>query len=208
MREQKNYIRNKFLSSAYTVFHEVYSMKCLKRAARIGVLFVLITGSLSHFLYDWTGRNAVVGLFVPVNESVWEHMKLLFFPMLLYSLFVIFRYRVEYPCITSSMCFGILVGTFLIPVFFYAYTRVLGRDLFLLDIGTFLFSILIAFLLSYRLTLSCRLRPYTFLLCILTAVLFVCFVWFTCYPPPFKIFEIPGCTVKLRQTYFQSYSFR
>lgn len=166
-------------------------MKRLKTAFLIGIIFVLVTGTLAHFIYGWTGRNAVIGLFVPVNESVWEHMKLLFFPMLLYSLFMIFKYRAAYPCIASSLCFGILAGTFLIPVFFYAYTRILGRDLFLLDIGTYILSILIAFLLSYRLTLSCRLKHCTFLLCILTGILFACFLRFTCYPPPFQIFEIP-----------------
>ena len=55
--------------------------KCLKTYTIIGVFFVLAAGSLAHFLYDWTGSNAIAGLFVPVNESVWEHMKLLFFPM-------------------------------------------------------------------------------------------------------------------------------
>lgn len=55
-------------------------MNHLKRDTIIGILFVLITGSVSHFLYDWTGKNPVVGLFTPANESIWEHMKLLFFP--------------------------------------------------------------------------------------------------------------------------------
>lgn len=164
-------------------------MKNFKRCISIGILFVLIVGSLAHFCYEWSGRNALVGLFTPVNESVWEHMKLLFFPMLLYSLFLIFRFRKEYPCILSSLCFGILAGTFLIPAFFYAYTAVLGKNFFLLDIGTFALSTLIAFLLSYRLALSCRLRSCTFLLCILTGVLFICFLRFTYHPPSLNIFE-------------------
>ena len=35
-------------------------------------------------MYDWSGQMWFVGLFVPVNESTWEHMKLLFVPMLIY----------------------------------------------------------------------------------------------------------------------------
>ena len=35
-------------------------------------------GVLFHFVYDWTGENAVVGLFTPINESTWERLKLLF----------------------------------------------------------------------------------------------------------------------------------
>ena len=168
-------------------------MKKIKYAMIIGALFVLVTGSLSHFLYGWTGHNTVIGLFTPVNESIWEHMKLLFFPMLLYSLIIIFKFNGEYPCLISSLCFGILTGTLLIPALFYAYTTVWGKNVFLLDIGTFILSILAAFLLSYRFTLLCRLKPYTFLLCIPVGILFVCFLCFTYHPPAVKIFEITCC---------------
>ena len=164
-------------------------MKQLKRYTIIGILFVLITGSLAHFLYDWTGNNYIVGLFTPVNESIWEHMKLLYFPMLVYSLFVMFKFRQTCPCIISSLCFGILTGALLIPVFFYSYTFISGKNFFILDIGTFLLSTIIAFWLSYRLTLSCRLEPYTFWLCCLVLVLFICFVLFSYHPPKIRIFE-------------------
>ena len=46
-----------------------------------GILCVSILGTLLHFTYRWSGRNPLIGLIAPVNESVWEHMKLLFFPM-------------------------------------------------------------------------------------------------------------------------------
>lgn len=158
-------------------------MKQIKNAAVVGFLCVLTVGSLAHFLYGWSGNNRIVGLFAPVNESVWEHMKLLFFPMLAYSLYMILRFRKDHPGITSAFCLGILAGTILIPVFFYAYTCVLGRNLFFLDISTFILSILIAFRIAYGLTLSGRARPYTPLLLVLVCVLAVCFAVFTCRPP-------------------------
>jgi len=166
-------------------------MKYLKRYTIIGMIFVLTAGTLAHFLYDWSGSSYIVGFFTPVNESVWEHMKLLFFPMLIYSFFIIIRFKKTCSCITSSLCFGILTGTLLIPIFFYAYTFILGKDFFLLDIGTFILSIVLAFRLSYKLTLSCRLEPYTFLLCGLVCILFICFVLFTYNPPEARIFEDP-----------------
>ena len=60
-------------------------MKKLKKYVWIGILFCLILGSLSHFFYSWTLSNPIVGIFCPVSESAWEHMKLVFFPVLLYS---------------------------------------------------------------------------------------------------------------------------
>lgn len=166
-------------------------MKHLKRYTIIGIIFALITGTLAHFLYDWTGNNHIVGLFTPINESIWEHMKLLFSPMLLYSLIMILKFHRKYSCITSALCFGILIGVFLIPLFYYVYTSILDKNIFILDISTFILSIVIAFWLSYKLTLSCRLESYTSLLCILVCILFVCFLVFTYHPPDTIIFQDP-----------------
>lgn len=166
-------------------------MKLIKQYTIGGIIFVLITGTLAHFLYNWTGNNAIVGLFTPVNESIWEHMKLLFFPMLIYSLIVIFKFRKTCPCIPSALCFGIIAGTLSIPILFYAYTSIIGKDIFLLDIGIFIISILIAFCSSYKLALSCGLESYTFLLCCLAGLLFICFVLFTYHPPQARIFIDP-----------------
>lgn len=91
-------------------------MSHLKRLSVIGVIFVTLAGTLSHFLYGWSGKNALVGLFAPVNESVWEHMKLLFFPMLLYGLFMVSRLKKEIPCLPSALWAGVLAGTFTIPL--------------------------------------------------------------------------------------------
>lgn len=167
-------------------------MKQLKSLTVIGIITVLLTGFLAHFLYEWSGNSRIVGLFTPVNESVWEHMKLLFFPMLAYSLFLIPRLRKEYPCIVSALCLGILTGTWLIPAFYYAYTSVLGKNVFLLDIGTFVLSILAAFLLSYRLNLSCRLKSHTIILSILVCILLACFIRFTYSPPDLELFRAPA----------------
>lgn len=166
-------------------------MKYLKKYTIIGIIFVLITGTLAHFLYDWTGNNHIVGLFTPISESIWEHMKLLFFPMLTYSLIMILKFYSKYSCILSALCFGILVGTFLIPIFYYAYTSILSKNIFILDISIFVLSTVIAFWLSYKLTLSCRLESYTSLLCIMVCILFVCFLVFTYYHPNIAIFQDP-----------------
>ena len=163
-------------------------MKQLKLWFALGAIFVSITGTLSHFLYSWTGENFFVGLFSPVSESVWEHMKLLFFPMLLFSLFMAGKLKNRYPCVISALCFGILAGTVCIPTLFYAYTFAAGKSIFILDLAIFLFSTITAFFLAYQLTLSCRMQAYTAVLCILVCALFACFIVFTYHPPSFGMF--------------------
>lgn len=166
----------------------------------------MITGTLAHFLYDWTGNNRIVGLLTPIKESIREHMKLLFFPMLIYSLIVILKFRGEYACITSALSFGILVGALLIPLFYYAYTYILGNNVFILDISVFIWSIVIAFWLSYKLTLSSRLESYTSILCMLVSVLFVCFLVFTYHTPEATIFQVPTISIYFFSIYFVSHT--
>ena len=67
-------------------------MKRLKLYMILGFLFTAALGTIWHFLYDWTGRGAIAALFFPVNESTWEHMKLIFFPMLLCTVFLAARF--------------------------------------------------------------------------------------------------------------------
>ena len=60
--------------------------KNLPRRQMTGFLFTSILGTFLHFFFDLTGGNVVAALFSAVNESIWEHMKLLFFPMLIFSI--------------------------------------------------------------------------------------------------------------------------
>lgn len=163
-------------------------MKKLKPYIILGTVFVLIAGTLNHFLYEWSGFHPLAGLFVPVNESTWEHMKLLFFPMLFCSLLINAKLKAEYPGITNALLSGLLLGTFLIPVLFYTYTGILGRHLLPLDIGVFALSVLLAFFTACRLAPQEENKRRTALLKLLTGVLMLCFFLFTFEPPRLPIF--------------------
>ena len=167
-------------------------MNELKRYTIIGIIFVLITGSLSHFVYDWSGGNTFVGFLFPVNESVWEHMKLVFFPMLLYSFFMIAKLDSDYPCIASTATFGVLIGTLLVPLLFYTYSGILGFNSTVLDIGTFVASVLLSFWIIYKLAPSCKLAPYESAFKTLVLIMAMFFFLFTYQPLDIGIFTEPG----------------
>ena len=167
------------------------SMKKLRFYTIMGIMFVIIFGIISHFIYEWTGSHFIAGLFFPTNESTWEHMKLIFFPMLLFSLFAIPKLKENHPCITSSLFSGRLVGTALIPVIFYTYTGILGYNVFILDLLTFILAVIIAFSIVYKLTLSCRMQNRTTLLCAVICVVLICFLIFTFNPPNIGLFAAP-----------------
>ena len=166
-------------------------MSKLKYYTLAVTIFVIITGSLAHFVYEWSGKNFILGLFFPVSESTWEHMKLCFFPMLIYSLFMNKRLKDDYPCVTTALLSGILLGTFFIPVIFYTYSGILGRNYVPLDIAVFVISVIIAFWAVYKLTLSCKIISCTFLLKLFVLVIAVCFLVFTYLPPDIGLFIAP-----------------
>ena len=167
-------------------------MNKLKHYTILGILFVIIAGTLSHFVYEWSGNNFILGFFFPVNESTWEHMKLCFFPMLLYSCFMNRKLKDDYPCVTSSLLFGVLLGTFLIPIIFYTYSGILGQNYIFFDIATFIISVLLAFIAVYRLSLSCVLDSFLFWLATLAFLTAICFLVFTYYPPCIGLFAVPS----------------
>lgn len=166
-------------------------MNQLKKYIIGGIVFVLVAGTLSHFLYEWSGNCFAIGLFTPVNESVWEHMKLVFFPTLLYSFLLVSKFSKEYPCIPSACCFGILLGTCLVPVLFYIYTGIVGRDILFMDLAIFAVSVITAFVSIYRLAQSCRVQSWAPLLYLAVCAGIVCFMLFTFNPPDTAIFSPP-----------------
>lgn len=175
--------------SAYNMSGDI--MAELKRYVYKGILFVSIVGIIWHFVYEWTGRNLIVGLFCPVSESTWEHMKLIFFPMILYSLYMNRKLKSSCPGIMPALLAGILTGTFLIPVIFYTYSGILGENYVFFDIAAFLGSVVCAFLAVYRLSLCHKKTAAEFFLKIAVCAVMICFFLFTYYPPGLGIFINP-----------------
>jgi len=83
-------------------------------------------GTILHFLYDWTNKSLLIAAFSGVNESTWEHMKLLYFPLFIFAL-VQSRYFKEYKNYWCIKLIGIVTGLITIPVLFYTYNGVFGN---------------------------------------------------------------------------------
>ncbi len=166
-------------------------MKGIKKYLIAGAIFVSVVGTIFHFVYEWSGNNVIVGLFAPVNESVWEHTKLIFFPMLIYSLYIERKIKKEYPCIGSAMIWGALTGIVSIIALFYTYSGAIGFNVAFVDISIFYISTVISFYVVYRLALSCKTDRYKVAAQIL-AIVFVClYIIFTVYPPDIPLFANP-----------------
>lgn len=157
-----------------------------------GFVFVSVLGTINHFVYDWSGCSFIVGLFCPVNESVWEHLKLLFFPYLLWSVIqysLLGRERKILPC----KCIGIIAGMMATVSFFYTYTGIIGKNIDALNILSFFIGVFGAFATDYILIKSDKLKSTkAFILSVaaFTAIALAFFL-FTVYPPLIPLFRDP-----------------
>jgi hypothetical protein len=157
----------------------------------MGFAVTALGGTLLHFLYDWLGGAVWIAPFSGVNESTWEHVKLLFWPMLLFAAVqgLFFRDREDFWCVKLR---GILLGCLLIPAIFYTYNGVIGRSPDWINIAIFFVAAALSYLFEARRfrknETACRHPRFALLLLCLFAALFVLFTFRT---PEIGIFRDP-----------------
>lgn len=166
--------------------------KELRKCFLIGFVFISVFGTLLHFLYEWMGANPIIGLFSPVNESIWEHMKLFFFPMLLFT--VIMSYfnilQTYYPALVSALLTGLLSGTWFIPVNYYTYSGILGRSITFVDVLLFYIAVFVGLRTAYNKVTNSRLIHYEPLLKLCAMLMLVLFMLFSQFSPGWGIFQV------------------
>ena len=114
-----------------------------------GFALTALGGTLLHFLYEWTD-SVWVAPFSGVTESTWEHMKLLFWPMLIFAIIQSFFFT-DYEGFWCIKLKGTLLGLGLIPTIFYTYNGVIGKSPDWINIAIFFVSAAAAYAYEARL---------------------------------------------------------
>jgi len=158
----------------------------------IGMFFIIILGSVLHFTFEWSGSQPIVGVFSAVNESVWEHLKLAFWPSLLFMLIEYVSLKKMVNNFALAKTIGVYLMVFIIPIVFYSYTAFTGESVFVIDILTFIVAVIIGQLASYKLLTYKQLPSYLEKFSLVAIVILgLAFVLFTFYPPQLPIFQDP-----------------
>ncbi|MBQ6863703.1 MAG: hypothetical protein IJO14_05645 [Clostridia bacterium] len=165
----------------------------LQKTHLAGFLFTSIAGVLLHFLYDWSGQNKIVAAFSATNESTWEHLKLLWVPLVLFSVFEFFIRGKKQKNFLCVRYLAALTGMTIITVVFYTYTGILGKSFDVVNILLFFSAAAATWFFSYKYMQTDRFSsPFTIPVCrVLAALTAVCFVVWTYSPPSFGIFISP-----------------
>ena len=159
----------------------------------IGFVFTGIVGVILHFAYNWSDQSLVVAPFAAINESIWEHMKLLFVPMFIFALIENQFLGHTFPNFWNVKLIGILTAIFLIPILYYSYTGMFGVHLDWVNIAIFFIAGAIAYALETYLFKTSTLIPMhpllsLFILCLVSFL----FVVFTFLPPNIPLFADPS----------------
>ena len=157
----------------------------------VGFAITSFVGTILHFLYDWLGEAAWIAPFSSVNESTWEHMKLLFWPMFIFAVVqsFFFRDRQSFWCVKLK---GALLGLVLIPVIFYTYNGVIGKSPDWINIAIFFISAAVAYIYETRQfnngDIPCRYPRAAFIILCVIALFFIVFTFAT---PKIGVFRDP-----------------
>jgi len=155
-----------------------------------GILFIVIIGSLLHFVFDWTGQWKPAALGAAVNESTWEHLKLAFWPALFYA-FIEFRTLRKNSNFLLAKAVGIFLMPIIIIILFYSYTAIIEYN-FIWDILIFIFAVTVGQIVSYRLIVCTKILIVTNVAAIIfLGLLLLAFSLLTYFAPHFMLFQDP-----------------
>jgi hypothetical protein len=160
-----------------------------------GIPVLFLIGWVMHYVYEWSGNLILVGIFAPINESIWEHLKLTFWPMLIwwFAGYLIYRKSSSTPNTAlwfSSCALAMLVCPLVIMSFFYTYTGALGLESLILDIFSLLLGLTVAQTFSLHIYRHASFNRYWLIVAaailVLLAAAFTIFTFDPFYIPVFK----------------------
>ena len=123
-----------------------------KKITIINIIITFILAFLCHFLYEWF-PNPIFSIFFPVNESIWEHMKMLYTTILLNGIieyFILKKFNISHNnlCLTTYLKSIIAIPIYLLlflPIFYC-----IGENM-IVAISIMLITIIIVNIIAYKL---------------------------------------------------------
>lgn len=158
----------------------------------LGFIFTGIAGVILHFLFDWANQSIIVAPFSAVNESVWEHMKLLFFPMIVFAIIQNRYIGCSFKNFWCVKLTGIVLGVVLIPILYYTINKIFYSAPDFVNIAIFYVASAVSYITETRLLKKDVINCVSNKTAIgILALISLMFVVFTFTPPKIPLFEDP-----------------
>lgn len=154
-----------------------------------GIAWIIVVGLLWHSLYEWSGKILIIGAIAPVNESIWEHLKLGYWALLSFSI-------IEYPKIRRyingfflSKALGLMTLESVIVIIIYTYTSITNENILWIDIALYIFAAILCQVVSYNVLKKNVTRKANTIGLVIFIIFGIMLVVFTFYPPHLPIFR-------------------
>lgn len=166
----------------------------IKKYFTWGIVVIFISSSLIHSLYEFSGKFIIFAIISPVNESLWEHLKMPLLPTLIWWI-------ISYYCIKKQITISFMkwltsaiiayfICIIFILVFYYTYTGALGIHSVFLDILGLLLGIIFGEFISLKIFKDMEIKPiHNFLAYSFLMIIFIMFIAFTFNPPHIPLFK-------------------
>jgi hypothetical protein len=163
----------------------------------LAFIFIGVLGALSHFVYEFSGNNKLIGYFFATNESTWEHLKLLFFPTIIYSAIEYLFVRREIKNYIPAVVISVIIGMLSIVVLFYTYRGVIGKNIDFINILIYYLGLIISLTVKNKIVDSEILnsKSASLLFLIISLIIALFFFRFTYSPPTLAIFKPPVSSI-------------
>lgn len=162
----------------------------------LGIPLLFLAASPLHFVFGWTGDNLVAGLFTPVNESPWEHLKLTFWPILLWWLigYLIFgrQKKGAFARFAVTCAVSVYVSAVFIMAFFYTYTGAFGIESLVIDVISLFLGLFLSIILASHVYRHTKAGMFSaFISMVLLIIMAAAILYFTFAPPHLPVFKDP-----------------
>lgn len=120
-----------------------------KKIIIIACIASILLGVFLHFAYELSGDNVIVSLIAPVNESVWEHLKLIFIPFTAFSIAFYFYTKQKFSNMLLTTLFGNIVGMFVVTTLYYLGTILFSTDNMIYNIIIYSIGVISSYFILY-----------------------------------------------------------
>lgn len=162
----------------------------MKKIKVVGVVVIFALTVLYHFLYEWF-PNPVFSVLFPVNESIWEHMKLLYSGILTWGIveyFILKRKNIKFTNYFSSL-FLTMITSIIVYLILYLPLYSLFKENMFISIGLLIIVIILMEIFNYYLIIRKEENRFLDKVSIILIILgYVVFLSLTYDPPRNYIF--------------------
>ena len=158
-------------------------MIIMKKIKIIGVFFIMCLSILSHFMFEWS-NSFIFSILFPVNESIWEHMKLLISPVLIYAFieYLIYEKRqIQFNNFSLSYGTSVIVGIISYLIIYIPIDYLFGHNMIISVVLLFLDYIFMSFI-SYFILNTKNIKYSKIIGTMLIILTYFTFYYLTYYP--------------------------